>query len=67
MNHKALITTLGTLMEAINATGQAHKRQLEGDAEAAAACLELAQDALARGVTAYQLFAASCPANDAGE
>ena len=65
MDYKAMITTLGTLTEAINATSQAHLRQIEGDQEAAAACLELAQDALGRGVLAYQRFAQSCPANDA--
>ena len=64
VNHKALISTIGTLMEAINATSQAHLRQLEGDQEAAAACLTLAQDALGRGVLAYKRFAESCPTED---
>ena len=64
MNHRALITTLGTLTEAINATSQAHLRQLEGDQEAATACLVLAQDALGRGVLAYKRFAESFLADD---
>ncbi len=63
-DHKALITTLGTLMEAINATSQAHLRQIEGDQEAAAACLDLAQDALGRGVLAFQRLAQSCPVDE---
>ena len=64
MNHKALISTIGTLMEVIDATSQAHLRQPEGDQEAAAACLTLAQDALGRGVLAYKRCAQSCPADD---